>query len=970
MKKSLKLILQFIKYLPEYFGQSILVDVLSRTFNTFEVKSYYRKFYFLLFILSFLQFSTYAQDNLTISKTLTTVPSKPGDPVQYQIYYSNLNSSGTASNIVIIDSLPPADLFTYVSSTGTYNSSSRTITWSGLSLAANTGATLTVTGTCGILGGPSGLYDASSYYISNGGSSQTVSNNASIKNPTLSSPIFITTPVTNNVTEYCGASMPDSLTGYIKSATNSQIYYLLTITNSGNITDKYTLTNSSPGTGQPIPYYIETVDGTTITETPWIQPGSSYSFIARYKAAPGTKSGTVNATAVFATSFVCGTVDSTNIITNVYGGQPPASSSCDLQITNTASPNPVAVGNNLVYTITVVNNSAAKTASNVLIIDTLPSTVSLVSYTASSGITITSPSSNKIRALKNSQKNTDGPIIITVTVTPNCNAVPSISNYAVASTTTPDDDSTNDNTTITTTVNSNITAPTSSGTTICSGSTAPLTASSSLSSPGYNWYDASTGGTLLHNGSSFTTPALSATTTFSVSTYDTGNPGCESNRTPVTVTVLTTPVITTQPSNTSVCTGNNTTFTVAASGTSLSYQWQVNTGSGFTNISNVAPYSGITNTTLTITGAKSGMNTYQYRCVVKTGTCTAINSNAGILTVNALPIITGTLSVCVGSTTQLTASVTAAASSPWVSGSTGVATVSNTGLVTGVASGTSVITYTNNNGCSITATVTVNALPATPTISAGGPTTFCSGGSVKLTSSAGTTYLWSTGATASNISPTISGSYTVQVTNASGCQSASSAATVVTVNALPATPTISASGPTTFCTGGSVTLTSSAGTSYLWSTGATTSSISPTTAGSYTVKVTNASGCQSTSSAAKVVTVNALPATPTISAGGSTTFCAGGSVTLTSSAGTTYLWSTGATTSSISPTTAGSYTVKVTNASGCQSASSAAKIVTVNALPATPTISAGGPTTFCSGGSVTLTSSAGTSYLWSTGATT
>src|SRR5665811_1888433 len=113
-------------------------------------------------------------------------------------------------------------------------------------------------------------------------------------------------------------------------------------------------------------------------------------------------------------------------------------------------------------------------------------------------------------------------------------------------------------------------------------------------------------------------------------------------------------------------------------------------------------------------------------------------------------------------------------------------------------------------------------------------------------------------------------SYTVQVTNAAGCQSASSAATVVTVNALPATPTITAGGPLTFCAGGSVTLTSSAGTTYLWSTGATTASISPTTSGSYTVQVTNAAGCQSASSVATTLTVNALP---TIT--GTLTVCAG-----------------------------------------------------------------------------------------------
>ena len=268
-----------------------------------------------------------------------------------------------------------------------------------------------------------------------------------------------------------------------------------------------------------------------------------------------------------------------------------------------------------------------------------------------------------------------------------------------------------------------------------------------------------------------------------------------------------------------------------------------------------------------------------------------------------------------------------------------------------------------------TITVTVN-VAAQPTITASGPTTFCIGGSVTLSSSAGSTYLWSTGATTQSINVTTSGSYTVQVTNAAGCQSIASLATAVTVNALPSQPTITAGGSTTFCAGGSVTLTSSAGSTYLWSTGATTQSINVTTAGSYTVQVTNAAGCQSIASAATTVTVNALPSQPTITAGGPTTFCIGGSVTLTSSAGSTYLWSTGATTQSINVTTAGSYTVQDTNAAGCQSISSAATTVTVNALPAQPTITAGGSTTFCAGGSVTLTSSAGSSYLWSTGATT
>jgi hypothetical protein len=152
----------------------------------------------------------------------------------------------------------------------------------------------------------------------------------------------------------------------------------------------------------------------------------------------------------------------------------------------------------------------------------------------------------------------------------------------------------------------------------------------------------------------------------------------------------------------------------------------------------------------------------------------------------------------------------------------------------------------------------------------------------------------------------------------------------VTVLEQTLTASITPSGPTTFCEGGSVTLTASSGSSWLWSNGATTQAINVSATGSYTVTVTNAAGCSATS-AATVVTVNPLP-TAAISASGPTTFCAGGSVTLTASTGSSWLWSTGATTQAINVSATGSYTVTVTNAAGC-SATSAATVVTVNPLP-------------------------------------
>ena len=118
------------------------------------------------------------------------------------------------------------------------------------------------------------------------------------------------------------------------------------------------------------------------------------------------------------------------------------------------------------------------------------------------------------------------------------------------------------------------------------------------------------------------------------------------------------------------------------------------------------------------------------------------------------------------------------------------------------------------------------------------------------------------------------GSYTVQVTNGSGC-TATSAPTLVTVNPTPSTPTVTASGPITFCSGGSVTLTSSSPSGNTWTPGGqTTQSITVSVAGTYAVSVTQA-GCASGSSAPVIMRNSVVlpapfgPMTPTIPPGGS-----------------------------------------------------------------------------------------------------
>src|SRR5207245_10809912 len=121
------------------------------------------------------------------------------------------------------------------------------------------------------------------------------------------------------------------------------------------------------------------------------------------------------------------------------------------------------------------------------------------------------------------------------------------------------------------------------------------------------------------------------------------------------------------------------------------------------------------------------------------------------------------------------------------------------------------------------------------------------------------TYLWSDGSTQSTLvfCSGTPGNYPFSVTltdSAAPFCTATSAVFIVHVRAVPPPPTITPSGPTTFCKEGSVTLTSSPGTNILWSTGATTPSITVFTSGVYSVTFTAPSGC--TSSASITVTLS------------------------------------------------------------------------------------------------------------------
>jgi len=359
------------------------------------------------------------------------------------------------------------------------------------------------------------------------------------------------------------------------------------------------------------------------------------------------------------------------------------------------------------------------------------------------------------------------------------------------------------------------------------------------------------------------------------------------------------------------------------------------------------------------------------------------NSKIQSVLINAKPVVTvtadGPLTICEGTKLNLTVNTDSQnATYAWkkdgqyLSGTPDVLT--KTYQVSSVESGNYTVEVTVD-GCTTESSITnvqVSALPIAK-ITNSGLSTFCQGTSTTLNANieSGFNYSWFkdnqplNGSTNSqNVNQT--GNYTCKVTNLNNCSQISNGI-FIKVNSLPIS-TITTNGNTTFCQGGNVTLTASTANSYLWSTGATTSSISVTSTGNYSVKVTDVNGCQNTSQVT-AVKVNALP-TAGISANGVTTFCQGQNVTLSSTTGNSYLWSTGETTQSILVNTTGNYSVKLTDANGCQNTSTVTNVI-VNPLPVA-TITSNGKINYCQGESilVTLLSSNGTSYLWSNGATT
>lgn len=469
--------------------------------------------------------------------------------------------------------------------------------------------------------------------------------------------------------------------------------------------------------------------------------------------------------------------------------------------------------------------------------------------------------------------------------------------------------------------NLNLTIPISTGgttvnlgpdTTLCAGDTLLLDATTAGAT--YDWQDGSTNSTF--------------EVTASGQYHVTVTGGCSSGADTINVTFVPNPVVNIGADQT-ICDGVSAVFDAGPGMTS--YLWQ--NGS----------------TAQTFTGTLSGQVDVT---VTDANGCTS--ADTAQLTVNPLPPVNlgPDVAICQGGSQIFDAGAPAGVSSYlWQNNAT-------TQTITATTTGQYSVTLTDVNGCQNADTVqlTVNALP-TPNL--GNDLNLCNGSTVVLNPGAGyTSYAWNTGAITPFLLVFQSGTYSVTVTDANGCQGSDQVKVTVHPN-----PVVDLGGDEIICVGEVLNLTPGSGfSSYNWSTGATSPSINVSTAGTYWVSVIDGNNCVGRDTA--VVTVQVV----SVNLGPDIDLCEGDGVILSAGNGfNSYLWEDGSNTQNHYVNQVGTYSVTATTTEGC----SATDQMQVLSIIPVPKVNLGGPYDICEGQQVILNPGSGPwSFLWNDGSTT
>ena len=440
-----------------------------------------------------------------------------------------------------------------------------------------------------------------------------------------------------------------------------------------------------------------------------------------------------------------------------------------------------------------------------------------------------------------------------------------------------------------------------------------------------------TGATYLWNDNS-TNQTLTVTTAGTYSVIVTDLNGCEGKDT-IDITESALPIVN-LGTVTSYCAGS--TMTLDAGNAGSTYLWSDGSTSQTLNISAAGIYS------VTVTNANN---------------CSA--SGTITITENAVPVVNlGTVtSYCAGSTMTLDAG-NAGATYLWSDGST-----SQTLNVS--AAGAYSVTVTNANNCSASGTITIteNALPV---VNLGADDSYCAGTTFSTILDAqniGASYLWNDNSTNQTLTATTAGTYSVVVTTANGCVAKDTV--IVNENALPV---VNLGNDFSYCIGTTLSTmldAKNAGSSYLWSDNSTNQTLTVTTDGIYSVIVTDVNNCVGKDTV--VVTEDVILI---VNLGNDISYCEGSAFSTTLDAqyaGATYLWNDNSTNQTLAVTSAGTYSVVITDMNNCIGKDTI--VVTENALPV---VNLGNDLSYCEGSTFSTTldaQNAGASYLWNDNST-
>ncbi len=424
-----------------------------------------------------------------------------------------------------------------------------------------------------------------------------------------------------------------------------------------------------------------------------------------------------------------------------------------------------------------------------------------------------------------------GPVTITYTVTNSCGSASKTFQVTVG--------------------NSPFVADITGATNVCAGATTTL----SNATTGGTWNSSNTALATINNSGTVTGIAAGGPVTISY----TVTTGCGTVSKTFTITVIDKPAVPAAIAGTaSICESSTTTLTDATAG-------------GVWSSSNMAAVT--INSSGVVTGVSAGQSTITY--TVSNG-CGSTASLPFVITVTGKPVvadITGSSSLCVGTTATLT-NVTGGGT--WSSSNTAVATVNATGTVTGAAIGGPVtITYTVTNTCGSTSKtfqVTVGSPPSVADIS--GTANLCAGTTTNL-SNATTGGTWSSSNTSiatvnatGVVTGVAQGTATISYTVSSSCGSVAKTINI-TVTDKPALPP-NITGSSNICVGTGATLSnatmggtwqsSNISVAIINSSGVVTSISTGQTIITYTVS----NSCGSTSSNPFTVAVSDVPAVPDI----------------------------------------------------------------------------------------------------------